>query len=99
MRINSVLGMPLSKFKKDINKMDLEDIHILLLDYMKIHKENHEKFLESANKKAEAKARLALCIIKHIVPVYNKKSIVIFNKTKFEMKYDTEAYFKKHKRK
>jgi len=99
MRINRVLGVSLTKFKKDINKMDIEDVHELLLDYMKIHKENHEKFLESANKLAESKARSALNIIRHLIPVYNKKSLVVFNKTKFEMKYDTEAYFKKHKRK
>ena len=99
MRINKVLGIPLTKFKRDINKMDIEDIHGLLIDYMKIHKENHDKFLESANKNAETKARSALNIIRHLIPVYNKKSITIFNKTKFELKYDTEAYFKKHRRK
>lgn len=99
MRINKVLGIPLTKFKRDINKMDIEDIHGLLIDYMKIHKENHEQFLESANKRAEMKARSALNIIRHLIPVYNKKSLSVFNKTKFEMKYDNEAYFKKHRRK
>ena len=99
MVINSVLGIPLQKFLKDVRKKDMEEIHELLLEQFKLYKENHEKFLDTANKKAELKARTSLRIIKNLIPIYNKKSIVVFKKTRFEMTYDNEAYLKKYKRK
>jgi len=62
--------------------MELEDLYEQLEEQFKIVRERHKKFNDIGNKTAEADVRIALGVIKKLVPRYRSESVKVVKSMK-----------------